>query len=62
VVTVLSTKIGAEARVRSQLCAPVSGQNRQGGRAVKHSRIVEVSCEFETAKSCECSAMLRIGD
>jgi hypothetical protein len=50
------------ARVRFQLCAKVSGQNRRGGRGVEHSRIVAVSCELETAKCCECSAMLRIGD
>jgi hypothetical protein len=41
---------------------PVSGQIRRGGRAVKHSKIVAVSCEFETAKCFECSAMLRMSD
>jgi hypothetical protein len=64
VVEVQSTKIGAEgggfdpSSVR-QFLVRIIGE--EAGRLSK-CRIEAVTCEFETAKCCECSAMLRIGD
>jgi hypothetical protein len=42
--------------------ATVSSQNRQVGPTGEHSRIGAVSCVFETATSCKCSAMEIISD